>query len=57
MYYEKREAFVLENDNSTKLDENINAIGKSKQGNVFAIFTIGHQFEGIIAFYGGYFLV
>jgi hypothetical protein len=52
MYYEKREAFVLENDNSIKLDENINAIGKSKQGNVFAIFTIGHQFEGIIVFYG-----
>ncbi len=35
--YEERQAYMLDNDNLIKLDEAIYAIGKSKQGNVFAI--------------------
>lgn len=39
--YEKRQAYLLDQDQVTKLDENIQAIGKSKQGNIFAIATNG----------------
>ncbi|MCQ9634778.1 hypothetical protein MP477_07390 [Chryseobacterium sp. WG23] len=39
--YEKRQAYVLDHDNITMLDESIHAIGKSKQGNIFAIATPG----------------
>ncbi|MBB6372130.1 hypothetical protein [Chryseobacterium shigense] len=35
--YEKRQAYLLDDDQITKLDENIQAIGKSKQGNIFAV--------------------
>nr|WP_315026295.1 hypothetical protein [uncultured Chryseobacterium sp.] len=35
--YEKRQAYLLDNDTIIQLDENILAIGKSKQGNIFAI--------------------
>ncbi|AZA80764.1 hypothetical protein C1637_11925 [Chryseobacterium lactis] len=35
--YEKRQAYLLDHDVVALLDENINAIGKSKQGNIFAI--------------------
>ncbi|WP_313090021.1 hypothetical protein [Chryseobacterium flavum] len=37
--YEKRQAYLLDGDKVSKLDENISAIGKSRQGNVFAIAT------------------
>ncbi|MDR2237891.1 MAG: hypothetical protein LBE92_17340 [Chryseobacterium sp.] len=36
-HYEKRQAYLLDHDQITPLDESIHAIGKSKQGNVFAI--------------------
>ncbi|SDF79365.1 hypothetical protein [Chitinophaga filiformis] len=35
--YEERQAYMLDNDNLTKLDEAIYTIGKSKQGNIFAV--------------------
>lgn len=35
--YQKRQAYILDNDNTLKLDSSINAIGKSKKNNVFAI--------------------
>lgn len=35
--YEQRKAYLLDHDEITELDENIYAIGKSKQNNVFAI--------------------
>lgn len=35
--YQTRQAYLLDNDSIIELDERINAIGKSKQGNVFAI--------------------
>lgn len=35
--YEKRAAYLLDHDRITKLDENIRAVGKSRQGNIFAI--------------------
>ncbi|WP_080776817.1 hypothetical protein [Chryseobacterium phocaeense] len=35
--YEQRKAYLLDHDEITELDENIHAIGKSKQNNVFAI--------------------
>ncbi|GGZ81325.1 hypothetical protein [Algibacter mikhailovii] len=35
--YQKRQAYVLDNENTLKLDSTINAIGKSKKNNVFAI--------------------
>jgi len=37
--YQKRQAYFLTNDQALKLDENITAIGKSKQNNIFAIAT------------------
>ncbi|WP_299215862.1 hypothetical protein [uncultured Aquimarina sp.] len=37
--YQKRQAYILDNENSLKLDSSINAIGKSKKNNVFAIAT------------------
>ncbi|MBL0912705.1 MAG: hypothetical protein IBJ09_10065 [Bacteroidia bacterium] len=39
--YQKRKAYLLENDTITELDEKIDAIGKSKQGTVFAIAAAG----------------
>ncbi|PNW29145.1 hypothetical protein [Formosa algae] len=35
--YEQRQAYILSEDKTLKLDESIHAIGKSKQQNVFAI--------------------
>ncbi|MVT09043.1 YncE family protein [Chitinophaga tropicalis] len=35
--YEDRQAYILDNDRLIKLDEAIYAIGKSKQGNIFAV--------------------
>ena len=35
--YQKRQAYILDNDNTLKLDSAINAVGKSKKNNVFAI--------------------
>ncbi|WP_298507103.1 hypothetical protein [uncultured Maribacter sp.] len=35
--YQKRQAYILDNENTLKLDSEINAIGKSKKNNVFAI--------------------
>ncbi|MCJ7933356.1 MAG: hypothetical protein MUW56_06875 [Chryseobacterium sp.] len=35
--YEKRQAYLLDHDQATPLDENIHAVGKSKQGNIFAV--------------------
>lgn len=35
--YQKRQAYLLDGDHVIELDESIDAIGKSKQGNVFAI--------------------
>ncbi len=35
--YQKRQAYILDDDEVIKLDESIDAIGKSKKGNVFAI--------------------
>jgi len=35
--YQKRQAYILDNENTLKLDSTINAIGKSKKNNVFAI--------------------
>ena len=35
--YQKRQAYVLDNENTLRLDSTINAIGKSKKNNVFAI--------------------
>lgn len=35
--YQKRQAYILENESTLKLDSAINAIGKSKRNNVFAI--------------------
>ena len=37
--YEERQAYLLDNDQTLELDKNINAIGKSKQNNIFAIAT------------------
>lgn len=37
--YQKRQAYLLDGDKVIELDESIDAIGKSKQGNVFAIAT------------------
>ena len=37
--YQKRQAYLLNNNEILELDENINAIGKSKQNNIFAIAT------------------
>lgn len=37
--YQKRQAYLLNNDQAVELDKNINAIGKSKQNNIFAIAT------------------
>ncbi|MBL1219455.1 hypothetical protein JET18_01320 [Chryseobacterium sp. L7] len=39
--YEKRQAYLLDHDQVTPLDENIQAVGKSRQNNVFAIATPG----------------
>jgi len=39
--YEKRQAYLLDHDQITALDEDIQAIGKSKQGNIFAIAQSG----------------
>ena len=36
-HYENRQAYLLDHDQITPLDGNIQAIGKSKQGNIFAI--------------------
>lgn len=35
--YEKRQAYLLDHGQVTELDENIQAVGKSKRGNVFAV--------------------
>jgi len=35
--YQKRQAYILDNENTLKLDSTINAIGKSKKNDVFAI--------------------
>jgi hypothetical protein len=35
--YQKRQAYILDNEDTLKLDSTINAIGKSKKNNVFAI--------------------
>ncbi|MBV8328031.1 hypothetical protein [Chryseobacterium sp.] len=35
--YEKRQAYLLDHGQITRLNENIHAIGKSKKGNIFAI--------------------
>ncbi|GAA3778517.1 hypothetical protein [Flavobacterium ginsengiterrae] len=35
--YEKRQAYLLDGDKILKLDSKIRAVGKSKQGNVFAV--------------------
>ncbi len=35
--YQKRQAYILDNENTLKLDSEIDAIGKSKKNNVFAI--------------------
>ncbi|MBL7762832.1 MAG: hypothetical protein JNL23_05340 [Chitinophagaceae bacterium] len=35
--YQKRQAYLLNNDQTSALDPNINAIGKSKRDNIFAI--------------------
>jgi hypothetical protein len=35
--YEKRQAYLLDHDQITELNQDIQAIGKSKQGNIFAI--------------------
>jgi len=35
--YQKRQAYILDNENTLELDSEINAIGKSKKNNVFAI--------------------
>ena len=40
--YQKRQAFILNKEDLIKLDESIDAIGKSKRGNVFAI-QIGNK--------------
>lgn len=40
--YEKRQAYLLDKDIVTQLDENIRAIGKSKQKNIFAI-AVSHK--------------
>jgi hypothetical protein len=37
--YSKRQAYLLDNDEAVALDNNINAIGKSLQNNIFAIAT------------------
>lgn len=37
--YQKRQAYLLNNDQTIELDKDINAIGKSKQDNIFAIAT------------------
>ena len=37
--YQKRQAYLLDNDQPLELDKHINAIGKSKQNNIFAIAT------------------
>ncbi|MGG5210863.1 hypothetical protein ACQWU4_18235 [Chryseobacterium sp. MIQD13] len=47
--YETRQAYLLDHDQVTKLDENIRAIGKSKQNDVFAIAT-----DTKISFYKGW---
>lgn len=39
--YEKRQAYLLDHDKVTKLDEHIQAVGKSKQNTVFALATPG----------------
>lgn len=39
--YQKRQAYILNNDNVIELDEKVNAIGKSKRNNIFAIATEG----------------
>ncbi len=40
--YQKRQAYILNDEEVIKLDETIDAIGKSKKGNVFAI-QIGNK--------------
>lgn len=47
--YEKRQAYLLDGSQVTSLDENIHAIGKSKQENIFAIAT-----GNIISLYKGW---
>jgi hypothetical protein len=37
--YQKRQAYLLNNNQAVELDKTINAIGKSKQNNIFAIAT------------------
>lgn len=37
--YQKRQAYILDGNKVTMLDESIDAIGKSKRGNIFAILT------------------
>lgn len=39
--YQKRQAYILDNDKTIKLESSIQAIGKSKQNNVFAIAANG----------------
>ena len=39
--YEKQQAYLLDNDRSSKLDKNIYSIGKSRRNNIFAIATKG----------------
>lgn len=39
--YQKRQAYILNNDKVIELDEKINAIGKSNRNNIFAIATEG----------------
>ena len=39
--YQKRQAYILNNDNVIELDKKVNAIGKSKRNNIFAIATEG----------------
>lgn len=39
--YQKRQAYILNNDTVIELDEKVNAIGKSKRNNIFAIATEG----------------
>ncbi len=39
--YQKRQAYILEGNETTEQDSSIDAIGKSKQNNVFAVLTKG----------------
>ena len=47
--YQKRQAYLLDNDQTLELDKHIHAIGKSKQNNIFAIAT-----DGKISTYNGW---